>query len=144
MKNKIFAIFIIMLLSMPVGVQATSEVQEIAPSVLEEIQEPIDSMGTMNEQVVQQEESIKTDSSVIPHKEPLQKRKLLKLFLKAMFAVGISSLALYIGLTIYNKIRGNMTENSIIQNFSEANTSLSKPNTIEEAVKIFMDKTNWK
>lgn len=144
MKNKIFAIFIIMLLSMPVGVQATSEVQKIAPPVLEEIEEPSNSMGTMNEQVVQQEESIKTDSSVIPHKEPLHKRKLLKLFLKAMFAVGISSLALYIGLTIYNKIRGNITENSIIQNFSEANTSLSEPNTIEEAVKIFLDKTNWK
>ncbi len=53
---------------MPIGVQATNEVQEIEPPVLEEIEEPINSLNPLDKQTIQEEDKeIKTEASTIPH-----------------------------------------------------------------------------
>lgn len=75
----------------------------------------------------------------IPHKDPISKKKLAKKFLLAMFAVGVSSLTLYFGLNLYNKIR----EGSFAEAGKPSNPALESPDTMNSAVKTFINKTHW-
>ena len=76
------------------------------------------------------------------YKKAVSKKEIAKKFLKAMLGVLISSLLIYILLTIYNKLRnGFMT---IEKPFPpETDDSLSVPHDIHGAVKNFIDKTKW-
>lgn len=76
-------------------------------------------------------------TSTIPYKEPLSKRKLATKFLYAMSGAVISSLILFIGLSLYNKIRRRVlkvAENDYIN-------TLSSPNNFKDAVNIYLEKT---
>lgn len=67
-------------------------------------------------------------------------KKTVKKFLYAMLGVALSSFLLFIGLTIYNKIR--LKVNSPIKSV-EDKTALASPENINEAVKSFLDATKW-
>lgn len=77
----------------------------------------------------------------IPHKQPISKRKLVKKFLIAMLAVAGSSIFLYFGLTVYNQIRDGIVQPEF--KITDKETSLKTPETLEEAVKTFLEKTKW-
>ena len=58
-----------------------------------------------------------------------------------MLAVGLSSFVLYFGLTVYNRIREG---NNIVQvKTPEGETPLETPNSLENAAKVFLEKTKW-
>jgi hypothetical protein len=57
-----------------------------------------------------------------------------------MGGVAASSILICFGLTVYNRIR----ENFVRQGSLQANdTSLETPDNMENAVRTFLDKTNW-
>ena len=122
MKNKIFSIILLTFLSLPVPVWAVDkDVVLEQPSVV----------NTLDAEIEQ-----KTD-----YNQPISKRKIAKKFLLAMSGVAISSLTIYFMLTIYNRIRDNyLNQVKTLDN----ETTLETPNNINSAVKIFLDKTNWK
>ncbi len=105
MKNRILAILILTMLSLPVQVQAIDDIGS----------QPI-------------------------YKQPVSKRKIAKKFLFAMGGVGASSLIIFLLLSLYNKVR----EGLITGKFSEEETSLETPSDLQEAVRAFLNKTNWK
>ena len=79
----------------------------------------------------------------IQYKQPVSKRKIAKKFLLAMAGVVISSVLLYVILTIYNKMRealGMTPKEDLPQ---DNMTSLTTPDNLEDAVKTFLDKTRW-
>ena len=57
-----------------------------------------------------------------------------------MIAVIVSSMTLYYGLTLYNKIRDGYAP-AIKTN--EGETSLQNPDDMESAVRTFLEKTKW-
>lgn len=77
---------------------------------------------------------------VLPYKQPVSKKKTIKKFLLAMLGVGLSSLIIYIGLTLYNKLRDGFTAKPVLPNNQ---TSLTTPDTLNDAVKSFLEKTKW-
>ena len=76
-----------------------------------------------------------------PYKQPVSKKKIAKKFLIAMFCVAISSFAIYLGLTLYNRIRENFNSQSYLPPGEDK--SLDTPNDITSAVKTFLEKTKW-
>ena len=76
----------------------------------------------------------------IQYKQPVSKRKIAKKFLLAMAGVGISSILLFALLSLYNKIRGGVSNQ---QTTPEGETSLVTPYSLEEAVRTFLDKTKY-
>lgn len=87
---------------------------------------------------IQQEEQ---DASTIPYKQPVSKKKMAKKFLMAMGGVAVSSILLFVFLTIYNKIRASILAPKNDQQSGE--TSLVTPETLTDAVKTFLDKTKY-
>lgn len=87
---------------------------------------------------IQQEEQ---DASTIPYKQPVSKKKMAKKFLMAMGGVAVSSILLFVFLTIYNKIRASILAPKNDQQSGE--TSLVAPETLSDAVKTFLDKTKY-
>lgn len=75
------------------------------------------------------------------YKQPVSKRKIAKKFLLAMLGVAISSIILYVLLSLYNKIRGALLNPQVKINGNE--TSLVTPDNLSDAVKTYLDKTNW-
>ena len=77
----------------------------------------------------------------IPYKQPVSKRSIAKKFLIAMFAVIASSFLIFMGLSLYNRLRDGF----IMQQETppEGNRPLDTPNDLSDAVKTFLDKTNW-
>ena len=143
MKHKIIGLILILALLTPViqtrAVENTEEPFTELPSV-EELSEPARQVNRLDEDIVEPVVSEKPVSK-IPHKQPISKKKLVKLFFKAMIAVGISCIALYVGLTAYNRIRGVVIETAV--KTPDGETPLSAPNGLEDAVKIFLEKTKW-
>lgn len=74
------------------------------------------------------------------YKQPVSKKKIAKKFLFAMVGVGISSIVLYIILTLYNTIRIKFTKKTLVEN---KEISLETPDNIQDAIRVFLDKTNW-
>ena len=132
MKNKIFILLVLASLSLPINTWAVDDYATPA-TTQEEIIET-DSTLTQN--------GIETTSPVVnTYKQPISKRKIAKKFLTAMFGVLVSSLVIFLGLSLYNKIReGFIPEIKT----PEGETPLKTPENIEEAVKTFLDKTKWK
>lgn len=102
MKSRILAIITILMLSLPVQVQA------------------VDGMSV--------------------YKQPVSKRKIAKKFLLAMGGVGASSVIIFLMLSLYNRVREGFSGSKIDDN----EPSLETPTDLQEAVRSFLNKTNWK
>lgn len=128
LKNKILTIFIALMLVSPViAEEATGEaLMPIAETMQENVQ-------------TAKEESPQLDT--IPYKQPVSKKKMAKKFLMAMGGVAVSSILLFVFLTIYNKIRASILAPKNDQQSGE--TSLVTPETLTDAVKTFLDKTKY-
>ena len=57
-----------------------------------------------------------------------------------MFAVLVSSITLYYGLSLYNKIRDGY---AVPIKTNDGETSLQNPDDLESAVRTFLEKTQW-
>ena len=108
MKNKIITILFLILLSSPIY----AENQAI-------------------------DDTLSTNQQEIPYKEPISKRKLAKKFLYAMGGVVVSSMALYIGLSIYNRVR----EGVIKTHSSDYTNTLNTPSNLKDSINIYLEKT---
>ena len=124
--NRLFTIVLIALLSLPVSVWA---VDENAP-----IEEPNPIVNTLDEEI----DESKADDVI--YKEPISKRKIAKKFLAAMGGVGISSFAIFFILSIYNRIRERFQGQV---KTPEGEASLETPQDMNQAIRIFLDKTKW-
>ncbi|MBQ7126193.1 hypothetical protein IJO12_03825 [bacterium] len=67
-------------------------------------------------------------------------KKTIKKFLYAMLGVTISSLLLFLGLTIYNRIRVKI---AMPFKISDDKSVLSSPANLDDAVRTFLDVTKW-
>lgn len=76
----------------------------------------------------------------IDYKQPVSKRKIAKKFLLAMGGVGISSVLLYVLLSLYNKIRESVITG---QESPKDTESLYTPDNLIDAVRTFLDKTRY-
>lgn len=81
-------------------------------------------------------------SGSIPYKQPVSKRKVAKKFLAAMAGVGVSSILLYVTLSLYNKVRSSIIE-AAKEIPPKGETSLVTPESLTDAVKTFLEKTKW-
>ncbi len=81
-------------------------------------------------------------SGSIPYKQPVSKRKVAKKFLLAMGGVGISSILLFVTLSLYNKVRSSIIE-AAKEIPPEGETSLVTPESLTDAIKTFLEKTKW-
>ena len=128
LKNKILTIVIALMLVSPViAEEATGEaLMPIAETTQENVQ-------------TTQEELPQLDT--IPHKQPVSKRKMAKKFLIGMGSVAVSSILLFLILTVYNKVRESILTPKQDQQSGE--TSLVTPESLTEAVKTFLDKTKY-
>lgn len=125
--NKLFTIILVALLSLPVSVWAVDEnaqVEESAPVV-----------NTLDDEIVEQEKAKEN-----LYKQPTSKRKIAKKFLAAMGGVGISSFAIFFLLTVYNRVRERLQGQV---KTLEGETSLETPQDMNQALRIFLDKTKW-
>ena len=132
--NKIFTIILALVLSLPISVWAIDDaVSPESSSIIETVEtEVIDNEKSIIQNVAENKES--------QFKKPISKRKLAKKFLVGMGAVVASSLILFFGLTIYNRIRESLL-NKI--KTPEGEVSLQTPDDIKTAIRTFMDKTSW-
>ena len=128
LKNKILTIVIALMLVSPViAEEATGEaLMPIAETTQENIQ-------------TTQEELPQLDT--IPYKQPVSKRKMAKKFLIGMGSVAVSSILLFLILTVYNKVRESILAPKQDQQSGE--TSLVTPESLTEAVRTFLDKTKY-
>ena len=132
MKNKIFTILVLTMLSLPIQVWAVDDVLDSAPVQEENV------INQKTDEEVEELTSYKQISA--PYKQPVSKKKIVLKFLAAMGGVTISSLILYVGLSLYNKLRSGHI-NKI--NTQEGETSLKTPDDMDEAIKTFLEKTKW-
>lgn len=125
MKNRILIIVLSLILLLPAVSFATENLlEEKELSVAEAV-----------------EENKLEDTNSEQFKQPISKRKIVKKFLLAMGGVAVSSFGLFFILTLYNNIRERSLNKNFIDNDDE---SLETPTDLNEAVKMFLNKTNWK
>ena len=79
----------------------------------------------------------KTTQNKIVYKEPVSKRKIAMKFIYAMLGVAISSILLFVLLTIYNKIRSGVVQPPS----ADYTNTLAAPNNLKDAVNIYLEKT---
>lgn len=145
LKNKICYILLIMLFAVPVLAEDSLEpAQADENSVV--VEQPInvldDEVNARDDSEEQDVVQNKTDNQKTEFKTPMSKKHIAKQFIFAMLGVIISSLLIYFGLTIYNRIRYGI---SYSEGFAEKNRGmLETPSTYSEAVKTFVNKTEWK
>ena len=138
MKNRIFTILLSVLLTLPMIAWAedTVAINETTESEAVEILEDGAIEQNDNEVVSDSEAQVEQQ-----YKQPLSKRKIAKKFLAAMGGVGLSSFAIFFLLTFYNRIRENYVKP--IKTL-DGETSLETPNGLNNAIKTFLEKTDWK
>lgn len=148
LKNKIVLILLMFALALPITVNGVNG---------EIFSEPLDNPAQVEETVSPapvetQEGTVKelppelNDPKSYTFKPPVSKKKIAKKFILAMLGVAVSSIVLFVLLTLYNKVRETIAETSGgVQNLNqkEEETSLRTPETLTEAVKTFIDKTKW-
>lgn len=135
MKNKIFAIILTVLLTLPISVSAVDTVANEPTPISETIE-------TDTNSVLDKEVSEISDEDIENgYKQPLSTRKIAKKFLMAMLGVGISSFLIFFGLSVYNRVREAVL-NEV--KTPEGETSLKTPEDTTSAVKLFIEKTMWK
>ena len=138
MKNRIFTILLSVLLTLPMIAWAedTVAINETTESEAVEILEDGAIEQNDNEVISDSEAQVEQQ-----YKQPLSKRKIAKKFLAAMGGVGLSSFAIFFLLTFYNRIRENYVKP--IKTL-DGETSLETPNGLNNAIKTFLEKTDWK
>lgn len=150
MKNNILVICMALTLSAPAFAEETSAniPTQIRLTPLQD-EEVINSAQNSYDENTVQEETKKTEeiqqkenTAVSPYRQPTNYKKIIKKFLLAMLAVVASSLAIFLGLTIYNKIRLIVSQKPQFKT-KTGETELSKPDNTNSAVKTFLDKTKW-
>ena len=134
MKNKIFLTIVAIMLSMPVFVRAEEYVFPADESAVTEVESDANTTKDLLP-------AVEDEQPILPYKQPISKRTLLKKFLLAMLAVGGSAFVLYYGLSLYNRFNNGA---EIQTKTNEEKTSLTAPSNIEDASKIFLEKTCWK
>ena len=134
LKNKFFALLIMLTLVSPVLAEPenTGAQEALTPISQEDVSDRYVSTAREELPVL----------DTIPHKQPVSKKKIAKKFLAAMAGVGISSIMLYLILTLYNKIRENLLQ-AKKEIPPEGETSLVTPDNLVDAVKTFLEKTKW-
>ena len=75
-----------------------------------------------------------------PYKKPTGKRTIIKKFLIAMVSVLASSLLIFAGLSVYNKIRDDFQKPNLDD---DRENYLDEPENLNDAIRSFVDKTNW-
>ena len=127
LKNKILTIVLAMMLISPVFAEVNAG----------------DGLAPITESTVQ-EESVQQDLpklDTIPYKQPVSKKKVAKKFLMAMGGVALSSILLFLLLTLYNRIRKGVIATK--QELPMGETSLATPENLIDAIKIFLEKTKY-
>lgn len=127
LKNKILMIVLVMMLISPVFAEINTGEDMV----------PITENAVQEESV--QQELPKLDT--IPYKQPVSKRKVAKKFLMAMGGVVLSSILLFLILTLYNRIRSGVIATK--QEIQTCETSLVTPEDLIDAIKIFLEKTKY-
>lgn len=136
-KNRIIVLILALMFSMPVfSTQGSSYFTDLEP-----VETPITAETTPVETEDVKMPELPNKELYIPHKQPISKKKLAKKFLLAMLCVGLCSLVLYVGLSVYNKIREGFI--SSLPQMPDARTVLNESDTISEAVRTFLEKTKW-
>lgn len=132
MKNKIFSIILSIVLSLPVAVWAVDDI------VVDEL-DTRPAVSQLDEDIVEEETIVENEASK-DYKQPISKRKIASKFLKAMAGVAASSFIIFFMLTVYNRFRDRFFEQV---KTPEGETTLESPDNLNDAVKIFLDKTKW-
>lgn len=152
LKNKILTIVIALVLVAPT-VSLENSIDKVGkltlfPPYSVALAEGVEQTEENAENVVWEERELshqiqpeEQEASTIPYKQPVSKRKMAKKFLMAMGGVAVSSILLFVFLTIYNKIRASILAPKPDQQSGE--TSLVTPENLTEAVKTFLDKTKY-
>lgn len=131
LKNRVFVLILLALLSLPVSVWAVDSADlnvNVNPQAI---------TNTIDEDI---DVAANKVSPVTEYKQPISKRKIVKKFLAAMGGVALSSFLLFFLLSVYNRIREGY---SAPVKTPEGETSLETPDDLESAVKTFLDKTKW-
>ena len=127
MKNKLLLIFLSIVLMLPITLWAANDV---LPDEVQTL--PI--VNTIDDEIEQ------SDDNQVDYKAPIAKKKIFKKFLVAMGAVAVSSFLIFFGLSLYNRCRekfiGSYTADG-------GEVSLETPQNLDDAVKKFLEKTNW-
>ena len=136
-KNKFVIIITCLILTVPAFSEEVALQQTDTNTVYEKV---IPNEAVNTDEISDTTSSVEEVPAVLPYKQPVNKKKIVKKFLFAMLGVGLSSVIIYIGLTIYNKIREGFSSKTAI---SSNKTSLTIPDTTNEAIKSFLDNTKW-
>ena len=142
LKNKIFLILLILVLAQPVYSEQQAVLEPYNPPGLESIE--TDVSNTTQESIDKEElpPLNNKEEKQNYYKQPTSKKMIAKKFVFAMLGVVISSLALFIILSLYNKLREVLLKAP--QNKRQENElSLEVSNNLHDAIKTFLDKTNW-
>lgn len=139
MKNKIFTIILSVILLMPAAFVNAETIPAPADNTIAEKEVTEINSEDLSSEEVSMTEAF-SENQDIPYKQPISKKKLVKKFLLAMLAVGVSSLILYFGLSVYNRIREGLP---VQIKTSKGDSTLSAPDDFSDAVKTFLEKTNW-
>ncbi len=135
LKNRIIFVYLIFALAAPIAVQGEIFSEPLTPIQEESVQPvPVD---TVEVEELPQEPVIQNN-----FKQPVSKKKIAKKFLLAMSGVAISSIILFVLLSLYNKLRASFGGNAI-QPPAEGEAPLETPDNLTDAVKTFLDKTKW-
>jgi hypothetical protein len=132
MKNKILIIFIAMFLATPCYAELADEYVEDVPQTQTENLLPENKV----EQVLPPAELPKSSA----YKQPVSKKKIAKKFILAMSGVAISSIVIFLLLTLYNKFRICFAPQIKSVN---GETPLQTPEDMEGAIRTFLEKTKW-
>jgi len=141
--KKLFAILIMCSLSLPVFATEGQEAESIPKDTnsLEVLTtEEIDELN----RTTPQDPNMLTAPDSLPSKfkEPVNKKQLAKKFIIAMLCVAGTSVFLYGTLSVYNKIRDGIAEQSSVPP-AEGEQPLETSSDLTEAVKTFIEKTHW-
>ena len=136
--NKLFAILIMLSLSIPViAIDEVEQVPENKESL--ELIQPEDIPELSKETTAS--ESDFSEELPSPYKTPYSKKKLAKKFIIAMLCVAGCSFFLYGSLTVYNKFRDGFLSQTPTP--PEGEKPLEAPNDLTEAIKTYIEKTKW-
>lgn len=152
LKNKILTIVIALVLVAPtisvkdsidkVGTHSLFPPYSVALAEgVEQTEENTENVGWEERERSHQIQQEEQDVSTIPYKQPVSKRKMAKKFLIGMGSVAVSSILLFLILTVYNKIRESILAPKQDQQTGE--TSLVTPESLTDAVKTFLNKTKY-
>lgn len=146
LKNKIVLILLLFTLSGAVTVKGEIFSEPLINPAQEEAVSPLPVNTEEVEETVELLPPELNEPDSITFKQPASKKQLAKKFLLAMLAVTISSVVLFVLLSLYNRVRQVLLgENGTMSKVSEENeeASLQTPGNLTQAVKTFIDKTKW-